>query len=66
MYQEFSVLHIVQTGSGIHPTSFPVVPGLKRPGLEADHSPPPSAEVYNTWIYKSIPSYAFTEYCLIS
>jgi hypothetical protein len=33
--------------------------GLKRPGLEADHSPPTSAEVKKTWIYTSIPTYAF-------
>jgi hypothetical protein len=34
-------------------------PGLKRPGREADHSPPTSAEVKNMWIYTSIPSHAF-------
>jgi hypothetical protein len=28
-------------------------PGVKRPGREADHSPPTSAEVKNTWIYIS-------------
>jgi hypothetical protein len=28
-------------------------PWVKRPGLEADHSPPASAEVKNTWIYTS-------------
>jgi hypothetical protein len=34
-------------------------PGLKRPGREADHSPPTSAEVKNTWIYTSTSPYAF-------
>jgi hypothetical protein len=34
-------------------------PGLKRPGLEADHSPPTIAEVKKTWIYTSAPPYAF-------
>jgi hypothetical protein len=29
--------------------------GVKRPGREADHSPPPSAEVKNTWSYTSTP-----------
>jgi hypothetical protein len=34
------------------------VPGVlslvvKRPGREADHSPPPSAEVNNVWSYTS-------------
>jgi len=28
-------------------------PGVKRPGREADHSPPSSAEVKNAWIYTS-------------
>jgi hypothetical protein len=27
------------------------LPGVKRPGHEADHSPPTSAKVKNTWIY---------------
>jgi hypothetical protein len=41
----------VQTGSGAHPTSYPMVtggpfPGGKlRPGRDADHSPLSSAEV---------------------
>jgi hypothetical protein len=29
-------------------------PGVRRPGFEADHSPPTSVEVKNTWIYTSI------------
>jgi hypothetical protein len=43
------------------PTQPPIywVPGAKRPGSEADHSPPTSAEVKNTWIYTSTPPYAF-------
>jgi hypothetical protein len=41
----------VQTGSGAHPASYPTgtgVPfpgGKARPGRDADHSPPSSAEV---------------------
>jgi hypothetical protein len=31
------------------------LPGLKRPGSEADHSPPTCAEVKNTWIDTSTP-----------
>jgi hypothetical protein len=62
MIQNF--LHVVQTGSGVHPTSYPtgteaLFPGVKRPGREADHSPPASAEVKKMWIYTSIPQYAF-------
>jgi hypothetical protein len=40
-------------------------PGLKRPGLEADYSPPTSAEVKNMWIYTSTPPYAFMAQCLV-
>jgi hypothetical protein len=41
---------MVQTGSGVHPTSYKIdtggsFPGVKRQGGEADHSPPTSAEV---------------------
>jgi hypothetical protein len=46
----FSLHHRVQNGSGAHPAPYPVVPGalslgVKRPGREADHSPPSSVEV---------------------
>ena len=36
--------------------------GVRRPGREVDHSPPPSAEVQNEWSYTSIliPTEAFT------
>jgi hypothetical protein len=36
-------------------------PGVKRPGRDADHSPPTSAEVKNTWNYTSTPPYVFME-----
>jgi hypothetical protein len=39
--------------------------GIKRPGREADHSPPISAEVKKTWVYISTPAYAFIALCLI-
>jgi hypothetical protein len=44
----FSLHHRVQTGSGAHPVSYPMGTGalslgVKRPGREADHSPPSSA-----------------------
>jgi hypothetical protein len=32
--------------------------GIKRPKREADHSPPDSAEVKNSWSYTSPPQYA--------
>jgi hypothetical protein len=34
-------------------------PRVKWPGSEADYSPPTSAKVKNTWIYRSTPPYAF-------
>jgi hypothetical protein len=36
-------------------------PGVKRPGREADHSPPASAEAKKNWIYTTSPPYAFIE-----
>jgi hypothetical protein len=33
--------------------------GVKRPGREADYSPPSGAEVKNAWSYTSTPQYAF-------
>jgi hypothetical protein len=55
---------VVQTGSGVHPTSYTMgtggsFPGVKRPERVADHSPPISAEVKKMWIYTSTPPYAF-------
>jgi hypothetical protein len=48
------------------PASFPmsteegaVSLGVERPGREADHSPPTSAEVKNSWGYTSIPPLVF-------
>jgi hypothetical protein len=35
------------------------VPGLERPGREADHSPPTTAEVKKTCVYTSTPLCAF-------
>jgi hypothetical protein len=61
--QDFPPLHIVQTGSGAHAASYPMgigsFSGVKRQGREADHSPPPSAEVKNTWISTSAPPHIF-------
>jgi hypothetical protein len=59
--QEFSLLHIVQTGSGAQPAYNPMgvggyFPGVKRlgreaGGREADHSPPTGVEVKKMWTY---------------
>jgi hypothetical protein len=51
--KDFSFNLCVQTGSGAHPASFtmgtwgPFPGGKARPGRDADHSPPSSAEVVN-------------------
>jgi hypothetical protein len=51
--KDFSCNLYVQTGSGAHPASCTMgtgvlSPGVKeRPGRDADHSPPSSAEVEN-------------------
>jgi hypothetical protein len=34
-------------------------PGVKRPEREANHSPPTSAKIKTTWIYKTSPACAF-------
>jgi hypothetical protein len=34
-------------------------PGAKRPGREADHTPPTTAEVKNIWIYTFTPPHVF-------
>jgi hypothetical protein len=39
--------------------------GVKRPGNEAEHSPPSSAQINNERSYTSTPSYIFTERCLV-
>jgi hypothetical protein len=58
--KKFPLLHIVQTGSGVHPTSYKMgtggsFPGVKWQGREAGLSPPTSAVVKKMWIYISTP-----------
>jgi hypothetical protein len=51
--KDFSSNLFVQTASGAHPASCtmgtggPIPGGKARPGRDADHSPPPNAEVVN-------------------
>jgi hypothetical protein len=56
----------------LEPTQSPILwaPGaltleVKRPGREADHSPPSSAEVKNAWVYTTTPPYFFKAWCLV-
>jgi hypothetical protein len=51
----FSLHHRVQTGSEVQPASYPVGTrgpflGVERPGREANHLLPSSAELKNAWI----------------
>jgi len=41
-------------------------PGVKRPGHEADHSPPSSAEVKNAWSYTPLLQYNFIAWCSVT
>jgi hypothetical protein len=65
-------LFITASRTALGPTQPPIqwVPGtlslgIKRPGREADHSPPSSAEVKNAWSCTSTPQYAFMPWCLV-
>jgi hypothetical protein len=65
-------LFITASRTALGPTQPPIqwVPGalslgVKRPGREADHSPPSSAEVKNAWSYTSTPKYVFMAWCLV-
>jgi hypothetical protein len=67
-------IFLITTASrpALEPTQLPIewVPGapclgVKRPGREADHSPPSSAEVKNAWHYTSTPQYAFMVWCSV-
>jgi hypothetical protein len=49
------VVWIQLVGSGAHPAFLQWVPGVKRPGCEADYSPPSSAEVKNACNYTFAP-----------
>jgi hypothetical protein len=40
--------------------------GLKRPGSEADHSPPSNSKVENAWRYNSNLKYVFMAWCLVN
>jgi len=40
-------------------------PGVKRPGLEADHSPPSNAEDKNLWSHTSSLPYVFMAWYLV-
>jgi hypothetical protein len=56
----FPAVHVVQTDSRAHPTSYPMgtvgsFSGCKRQGREADHSPPSSAKARKVEIGDTLP-----------
>jgi hypothetical protein len=58
--------HRVQADSGSHLASYSMgTVGLFPWGSEADHSPPSSAKVKNTWSYTSTPPHVLMAWCLI-
>jgi len=70
MKRYFSLHHRFQTGSEVHPDSFPVgtegsFPGIKRPARQPDHSPSSNVAVKNEWSYTSTPQYVFIARCLV-
>jgi hypothetical protein len=59
--KDISVLHRVETDSGAHLFSYPISTGalspeVKRPGREADHAPPSSADVKNGGAIPALPN----------
>jgi uncharacterized membrane protein len=66
----FSLHHWVRPCSGVHTASYPMgtsgsFPGVRRPGCEADHSPPSSSRAKSAWSYTSSPQYAFMAWCSV-
>jgi hypothetical protein len=55
LFATASRLALQPTRPPIHCVPETLIPGLKRPGREADHTPPSSAEVKNAWSYTSAP-----------
>jgi hypothetical protein len=66
----FATAFISAVGGGGQQASYSMgiggcFPGLRRPECEADHLPPNSAEVKNTWSYASTTPIVFMAWCFI-
>jgi hypothetical protein len=69
-YGIFSLRYGAQTDSEAHPPFYlmgteTITLEVKRPGREADHSPPSSTETKNAWSYTSTHQYVFMTWCLV-
>jgi hypothetical protein len=69
--ENFSLHHWIQTSSGDPSASYTVctgvaLPGIQRPGREADHSPPPNAEVKMSGVIPPFLQCVFMTLCLIN
>jgi hypothetical protein len=51
--RDFSLICSIHIRYEAHAASHPTITGDTFPEIEADHSPPNSAEVKNMWIYTS-------------
>jgi hypothetical protein len=66
----FSLHSLVQNGSGANPASYPVGTrgsslGVKRPGREADHSPPLAPRSKVSAVIPPLPQDAFMTWCSV-
>jgi hypothetical protein len=62
--KEFSFLHVVKIGSGVHPASYPMgtggsFPEVKWEGREADNLPASSAQDKNGGVIPTLPHIFF-------
>jgi hypothetical protein len=64
-YFQYPMLFFRRVGSTGEWVPEDLSPRIKRPGREADHSPPRSAEVKNEWSYTSTHQYVFMAWCLV-
>jgi hypothetical protein len=66
----FSPSYRVQTGSGVDPAPYPMgtvgfPPRIRRPGREADHSPPSSADVEKSGAIPPLPRHVFRQWFVV-
>jgi hypothetical protein len=65
LFSNMSRLALGATQPSIQWVPWTLSQGIKRPGREADNSPPSNAEVKNTWRYASAPQHVFMLWWLV-